>query len=103
MHELTIARKIVDSFGMKAAKEAIVEVGELAEITAEELERAVKQLTSINIQFKIVEAEVECGCGFKGRPKITAREHDVVMFECPKCTQIPDIISGDEIEIKEVL
>ena len=80
-----------------------MEVGELAPITAEELREALAKLVSWKASFTEKPARVKCSCGFQGRPKITAREHDLVLFQCPSCGKVPAVLEGDAILLKSVL
>ena len=45
---------------------------------------------------------VKCKCGYKGRANIKERLHDIILFNCPKCNEIPEVISGDKIIIKSI-
>ncbi|MFQ5406481.1 MAG: hypothetical protein ACE5DI_04990, partial [Candidatus Micrarchaeia archaeon] len=47
-------------------------------------------------------ASVQCNCGFSGRPKITEKAHDLVLFECAKCGNTPKATSGNKIILKKV-
>ncbi|NYZ74731.1 hydrogenase maturation nickel metallochaperone HypA [Candidatus Micrarchaeota archaeon] len=104
MHELHLAGELVEQARREGEVEAVeVEVGELALLTAEELREALARLVSWKARLVEKRARVKCGCGFEGRPKITAREHDLVLFECPACGKVPAVLEGDSIILKSVV
>ncbi|MEW5955030.1 MAG: hydrogenase/urease maturation nickel metallochaperone HypA [Candidatus Micrarchaeota archaeon] len=103
MHELHLAGELVEQAGKEGGVQAVeVEVGELAPITAEELGEALAKLVPWKARFVERPARVKCGCGFEGRPKVTAREHDLVLFECPSCGRVPRVVEGGSILLKSV-
>lgn len=103
MHETAITKKIIDEAGKHGkVKSIFIEVGELAEIKAEDLEHHLSSVVDWNIEVKEKKARAECGCGFKGNPKILERGHDFCIFECPDCGNVPKVIEGDKIKILEV-
>ncbi len=103
MHETIIAAKIISKAKEQGTVKSIcVEVGELAEIEKEELEEALKKLVKWNVVVLLCKAVVKCRCGYKGEPKIVSRDHDNVLFECPKCQAIPSVIKGQDIILKKV-
>lgn len=107
MHEHALATKIVE-LAREAAKgqeiESIeIEVGKLASITAPELIEALKAHVAWRVNAKPVAAAVACTrCGFKGKPKIIAREHDLVIYCCPKCGEVPSILKGGDVILRKV-
>lgn len=105
MHEAFIAQKIIDKAEEQGKVQKIVlEVGDLAHLPAEDLEEALKKRVNWEIEIIKVPGEVQCKCGFKGAPKVLEKAHDLTLFECPKCKEIPTkIISGEDITIKEVV
>jgi Zn finger protein HypA/HybF involved in hydrogenase expression len=103
MHELTFAQQLIKKARQQGdVKSIILEVGELANITSENLERTLKEITKWNINIIKRKAVVRCNCGFKGEPKIIRREHDLILFVCPKCSTIPKVLDGKDIVLKEV-
>ena len=46
---------------------------------------------------------VQCSCGYLGEPKIIDKRHDFTLFECPECGNLPKIIDGKCIRLKEVV
>ncbi|MFH1642462.1 MAG: hypothetical protein ABIC04_06205 [Nanoarchaeota archaeon] len=103
MHGIHIAADLVNKAKEQGiVKSAIIEIGELANITKEDLE---KQLLNIaDFKFKVTEkkAEVRCLCGHIGPPNIIDRQHDLVIFNCPVCGMAPEVMKGDKIILKSV-
>lgn len=103
MHEFGIINTIVSEARRYGnVKSVLIEIGELAPLTAKELEDALKKQVAWKIGIRKRQAAVRCSCGCTGKPKIIERVHDTVLFECQKCGSIPEIISGDKIVLKEV-
>jgi len=103
MHETVIANKIIeDAKKHGEIKSAVIEVGEIAHITAEELRETLSDMISWDITITEKKAKVKCGCGYEGEPKIIERKHDLLYFECPQCGNVPDILEGNQIILKEV-
>ncbi|MBS3121513.1 hydrogenase maturation nickel metallochaperone HypA [Candidatus Woesearchaeota archaeon] len=78
------------------------EVGDLAHLSAEELEETFKSMVKFKIIIKRKKAIVKCKCGFKGEPKILERGHHSLIFVCPKCEEVPQIVDGEDIKIVEI-
>lgn len=103
MHETVIATKLIEKAKEQGKVKAItVEVGEIGHLPAHELEPTLKAL--VNWDIKLIEkpALVKCLCGFQGRPKILERGHDMCLFVCPKCEEVPKILEGDKIKLISV-
>ncbi|MFZ5954884.1 MAG: hydrogenase/urease maturation nickel metallochaperone HypA [Nanoarchaeota archaeon] len=105
MHEILFAQELLNQIENKDNVQSIeLEVGELAEITAEELRNVIEDLMGWEVIVENVLANVECGCcGFTGRPKITERNQDFVIYECPQCKGLPRAKAGKEIIIKKII
>lgn len=107
MHESTIANKILEQVKSQAKGKKIrsitIEVGDLAHLPANELKDFLAQLVDFEVIVQPKKARVKCECGFEGEPKILAHEHDLVLFECPKCGKTPKILSGEDIVLKEIV
>lgn len=103
MHETIIANMVLkDLQKHKGIKSAKIEVGELAEVTAHELAEALSAMVKYNVEVSEKKATVRCACGHVGHPEILERQHHFVAFACPKCGEVPEIVDGNEIRIKEV-
>jgi Zn finger protein HypA/HybF involved in hydrogenase expression len=103
MHETVIANEIIKKAQQQGkVKSIVVEVGELANIPAHHLKEALASMTDWHIRMIKKKATVRCTCGFKGAPRIIEKSHDATFFECPKCRQIPNVIDGKDIILKEV-
>ena len=103
MHETVIANKIIEDAKQHGEiKSAVIEVGELAHITAEELRETLSNMVNWNITITEKKAKVNCDCGYEGTPKIIERKHDLIYFECPECGKVPNVLEGSQIILKEV-
>lgn len=103
MHEAFIINKIIEEaekFGK--VKKIKIELGELANITKEDLEEHLKEVVDWDIKINIKKSKIECNCGYKGKPNILERGHDFCLFNCPKCKGKVKVLKGGEIKIKEV-
>ncbi|MBD3309964.1 hypothetical protein GF351_01960 [Candidatus Woesearchaeota archaeon] len=103
MHEKSIAKGIIE----EAKKHGIVksitlEIGDLAHLSAEELDDAMSDLVDWNIVIVKKPAVVKCTCGYKGEPKVLEKRHGYILFVCPECESLPKVLEGDKIVIKEV-
>ena len=103
MHEHSFIEAIIHPIKDKEnVVKVLLEVGELAGIEAEHLKEHLMEKTGWEVKVKKVESFVECGCGYEGRAKIRERLHDMVIFECPECGDIPEVIDGKNIKIINV-
>ncbi|MGC8850637.1 MAG: hypothetical protein ACP5O3_00190 [Candidatus Micrarchaeia archaeon] len=103
MHGHAIAHEIIEKARKKGEPKAIeVEVGELSTITPSELMKSLKQHVNWKVRIFYRKGVVACACGFKGKPKILAREHDLVLFACPKCGAAPQAVKGNSVFLKKV-
>jgi Zn finger protein HypA/HybF involved in hydrogenase expression len=104
MHEHSFIQAIIGNVeDPEKAKEVDIEVGELAGITADHLKEHLLEKVNWVVDTRTREARVKCSCGFEGRPNILERLHDMVIFECPECNEIPEVVEGDSIKILRVL
>jgi len=104
MHEISFAKNIINQIEKKEkVKKIELEVGELAELTTEEIKTAIKNLKDWDVAIQKKDSKVKCSCGYEGPAKIIERQHDIVIFECPNCGNIPKILEGDKIKIKKVI
>jgi Zn finger protein HypA/HybF involved in hydrogenase expression len=106
MHEAIIASRILKEARNKAKgkkiKSILLEVGELAILPADELKEALNTVAGFEVIIKPVKANVKCECGYEGEPRLLAHEHDLVLFECPKCKKQPRVLCGADIILKEI-
>ncbi|MBU0953445.1 MAG: hydrogenase maturation nickel metallochaperone HypA [Nanoarchaeota archaeon] len=103
MHETVIANQLIEEARRHGDVKAVtIEVGMVAHLTAEELERTMAALVDWELHITDVPARVSCVCGFTGEPQILGRGHDMCLYVCPKCSGAPDIISGGDIKIVSV-
>ena len=131
MHEINIADKVLREARSAGASHFFrVEVGELCEITAEELEDGLKRVTEIAVldnfnsfgnvvlqksgepdfgemKFEVdfVESKIKCSCGFLGRARVIDRGHGYCVWDCPSCGASGsrvEVVGGGEIKIIEV-
>ena len=103
MHEKLIAEEIINKAKEHGKVKSItVEVGDLAHLPAEDMEKVLKNMTEWDIKIINGPALVKCLCGFEGEPTILEHKHDFVLYECPKCKKVPKAISGEDIILKDV-
>jgi len=103
MHEHSFIEAIISPIENKEnVIGVLLEVGELAGIEAEHLKEHLIEKSGWDVEVKPVESFVECGCGFEGRAEIRERLHDIVIFECPECSSIPEVLQGDKIKIVKI-
>ncbi len=105
-HGIVFARKIIEQVPDKdkeKVKEIEIEVGELAEIGAEELKKAVEDVTGWRVIVSEMPSESQCDCGYVGRVRIRERGHHIVLYDCPKCGSVPRVIVGQDIKLKKVV
>lgn len=104
MHETVISRKIIeDAKAFGDVKAVWVAVGELAHIPAHELAPTLLGMAAPwRVEISETPAKVRCICGFEGHPKILERGHDMCVFECPDCGEVPAILEGGDIKITRV-
>jgi Zn finger protein HypA/HybF involved in hydrogenase expression len=125
MHEMMFAQKVMEQAEAAGAKEkAKVEIGELCEITADELREGLQRLSSgvlnpgevpgfgvsslsgvgngVSYEVDEVESKIRCVCGFLGRAEIFDRGHGYCLFRCPECQKSGgnvEVLAGGEIKV----
>jgi Zn finger protein HypA/HybF involved in hydrogenase expression len=103
MHGIHIAGDLIATARQQGkVKKAFIELGEIANITKEDLSNQMKNLADFNFVIEMKEAKVKCDCGYEGKPQVIERQHDIVLFQCPLCKKTPKIIEGDKIILKSV-
>ena len=104
MHEHSFIEAIISPIENKEEVRGIeLEVGELAGISASHLKEHLEEETGWEVDVCERDSKVECGCGFRGRAKVRERLHDMVIFECPECGEIPIVLNGDKIKIVKIV
>lgn len=81
----------------------VIEVGDLGGIDGEHLREHIEEMYDFEVEVVVKESKVSCDCGFKGRAKVLERLHDLVVFECPECGGIPEVLEGKDIKILKVV
>ena len=103
MHEINIVKQIIETAKKKGnVKSILVEVGELAHCSAEEIESALKKMVDWQVIVATKRAIVKCKCGYEGNPKIIEKRHGLTLFVCPQCSELPKVYQGKDIVLKEV-
>ena len=104
MHDAVIAQSLLKDLEKQGkVKKAYIEVGELFGIEPEHLLEHLKKVSKIKFDVKQTLSEVECeDCDFKGRANIIERMHDMVLYDCPKCSGHVTVLKGDKIVIAKV-
>jgi Zn finger protein HypA/HybF involved in hydrogenase expression len=105
MHESIIAEEIIEEAKKKGnVKSIAVEVGDLAELPAKELEHVLKEMVDWEISVIEKKAKIKCHkCRYEGEPKIIEKSHDLNVFNCPNCSGFDIIVlEGADIALKEV-
>ena len=103
MHEQVIARNIIDTAKKQGKVVSItVEVGDLGHLPAHEMKEVLENMTDWKISIKRKQAVVQCVCGYYGEPRINEKSHGHTDFVCPGCGNIPSVVDGEDIILKEV-
>lgn len=105
MHERGIAAEIISKAeSLGKVKGITVQVGDLAHLPANEMEDVLKEMCpGWKVKVTRKQAKVKCSyCGYQGEPNILEQRHGYVLFNCPMCSQMPDILEGKDIILKEV-
>ena len=104
MHEHSFIEAILrDIKNLEKVKKIVLEVGELAGIEGEHLREHLVEGRNFEVEVLGRESRVRCECGFEGRAKVLERLHDFVVFECPACGEVPEIVDGKDIKIVKIV
>jgi len=105
MHEHTFIEAILRNVENKDnVRGIILEAGELVGIEAGHLrEHILKRFNDWDVEVLTKKSLVRCECGFEGRAKVLERLHDFVVFECPACGEVPEIVDGKDIKIVKIV
>lgn len=101
MYEIGLASKLIDEAirQNENVKELKLEVGELAEVDAADLEKALKQMVDWKVDVEPKKSKVKCECGYSGEARIVERGNGYCIYNCPKCGHKPFILEGGDIRI----
>jgi Zn finger protein HypA/HybF involved in hydrogenase expression len=103
MHEHKIAHEIIEKAKAEGKVTKItVSCGALAHLPAKDLENVLKDHADFEVEVIETPAKVKCECGFVGKPKIEMHSHDINVFFCPKCGNVPKVLEGEDIILKRV-
>ncbi|MBS3147185.1 hydrogenase maturation nickel metallochaperone HypA [Candidatus Woesearchaeota archaeon] len=100
MHEIVIAERIVKEakkFG--DINEVSIVLGELCNITKDELQGAIQTIVNWKIDILVEESKIECSCDYSGKANIIDKGHGYCIFNCPNCHKKPSVIKGGDIRI----
>ena len=104
MHEHSFIESILKNIeNIQDVEFLKLEVGELAGIEAKHLKEHL--LERVNFEVEVIEKPsiVKCECGYSGRAKVLQRLHDLVIFECPECGSVPEVLEGKDIKILKLV
>ena len=104
MHETVIANRIIEDAKQYGKVRAIeIELGEVGPIEKHHLEPTLRSLVDWEITITESKAEARCNCGYEGPPHILERGHDFCLYDCPECGEVPEIVHGGDVVIKNVV
>ncbi len=109
MHDQLYAEQIIreaesNSQG-KRIKTISIEVGDLAALTAKQIEYAIRnRRPGWRVKIYPKDGKIRCEkCNYQGKPKITERLHESVVYECPICGEdLPEISDGEKIILRSI-
>ncbi len=117
MHELSFAQGVLDSIleeaeknSAKRVKSIEIEMGDLALVTAKELESALKMIINgtiaegMEISIERIPTRVRCEKGHENEIKVE-RDHHHMMPElkCPECGGSVKVLQGNECILKKII
>jgi len=104
MHEHSFIQAVIEPIKNKEKVQSIeLEVGELAGIEPEHLKEHLIKETGWDIHINKKNNKVKCSCGYQGQARIKQRLHDLVIYDCPKCGNLPEVLKGKDIKIIKVV
>jgi Zn finger protein HypA/HybF involved in hydrogenase expression len=108
MHDIIFSKAILREINEikdkdKKINSVYLELGELVGIEKQVLKETLKKISGINFEIFTVDSRVRCECGYEGRAKIEQKLHDLVIFTCPKCNNIPSVLTGDKVKIVKII
>jgi Zn finger protein HypA/HybF involved in hydrogenase expression len=102
MHEINLVKQIIEQVGDRTVDMITIEVGELMDHESHDIKKSLEQMSGWKVKVIEKRGLVECGCGYKGEPKILEKSHGVILFTCPKCNKKPKILEGNGVKILKV-
>ncbi|MFC1742195.1 hydrogenase/urease maturation nickel metallochaperone HypA [Nanoarchaeota archaeon] len=103
MHDTLISKDIIEAAQKQGKVKSItVEVGDLGHLPLEELRETLVKMVPWEVRMVSKKALVRCTCGYEGEPDIKDHSHGHSVFVCPKCGQVPEVLEGKDIVLKEV-
>lgn len=103
MHEFSFINNIIEDIPDKDDVMGIlIEVGDLAEIEADHLKEHLEEITGWEVEIEHKESLIRCDCGYEGIARIKQRVHDILVFCCPECDEVPEVLEGKDIKILKV-
>ena len=117
MHEFSVMSQIVESILEEGRRRdatkiqgVVIELGEFTMLGEEQMRFCFDILAKDSImegatvEFRKVEGEVECPCGYKGRmsPSSTTPHRTVPVLECPECGGAATVSAGRECIIRDI-
>ncbi len=104
MHDIAFVQNIMKQVeDSENVKEIFIEVGDLSGIEADHLKEHLEEASGWKVNAVTIKSKIVCNCGYVGEAKVKERLHDLVIFSCPKCDMIPEVLDGDKIKIKKVV
>ena len=104
MHEHSFIEAILRNVeDREDVREVVLEVGELVGISPKHLKEHIEEQFGWKVSVLEKMSKVKCECGFMGRSKILERLHDLVIFECPECGEVPEVMEGEDIKIIKIV
>ena len=104
MHEHSFTESIIKDIKDQDKVIGIsIELGDLVGIEKEHLKEHLGEHTGWDVEINTKKSKVKCDCGYEGEAKIRERLHDLVIFECPECGNLPEVLEGKNIKIVKVV
>lgn len=119
MHEYSLAIDLMGSVlataeenNAKTVNRISVKVGRIAHVNPMQLEFCLKSIgdgtiaENASYSFEYIEPEIQCTCGYAGKPAETAEDLDMleylVSLVCPLCGRNVEVIGGTELVVDSI-
>jgi Zn finger protein HypA/HybF involved in hydrogenase expression len=104
MHDIAFAQNLMNQVDdSENVKEIFLEVGDLSGIEADHLKEHLEEASGWKVHALPVKSQVKCECGYSGEAHVDERLHDIVIFSCPSCGNLPEVLEGNEIKIVRII